>query len=45
MSSNVVAAVTIHSDYGAQEKKICHCFHFSPFYEVMELDAIMIFVL
>ena len=23
-----MAAVTIHSDFGAQEKKICHCFHF-----------------
>ena len=29
---NFVAAVTIHSDYGAQEKKICHCFHFFPIY-------------
>ena len=25
-------AVTIHSDFGAQEKKICHCFHFFLFY-------------
>ena len=33
-------AVTIHSDFGAQEKKICHCFHFFPiFHEVMGLDA------
>ena len=23
-----MAAVTIHSDFGAQEKKICYCFHF-----------------
>ena len=22
----------VHSDCGAQENKICHCFHFSPFY-------------
>ena len=29
---NFMAAVTIHSDVGAQENKICHCFHFSPFY-------------
>ena len=29
---NFMAAVTIHSDFGAQEKKICHCFHFSAFY-------------
>ena len=32
VSFNVMAAVTILSDFGAQEKKICHCFHFSPFY-------------
>ena len=24
--------VTIHSDLGAQENKICHCFHFFPIY-------------
>ena len=24
---NFVAAVTVHSDFGAQENKICHCFH------------------
>ena len=23
-----MAAVTIHSDFGAQENKICHYFHF-----------------
>ena len=22
-----MAAVTVHSDFGAQENKICHCFH------------------
>ena len=27
---NFVAVVTIHSDFGAQENKICHCFHFFP---------------
>ena len=27
-----MAAVIIHSDFGAQEVKICHCFHFFPFY-------------
>ena len=27
-----MAAVTICSDFGAQEKKICHCFHFFPIY-------------
>ena len=31
-SFNSVAAVTNHSDFGAQEHKICHCFHFSPTY-------------
>ena len=25
---NFMAAVTVHSDFGAQENKICHCFHF-----------------
>ena len=28
----ISAAVTVHSDLGAQENKICHCFHFFPFY-------------
>ena len=32
MSSNLLAAVTIPSDFGAQEEKICHCFHFVPIY-------------
>ena len=27
-----MAAVTICNDFGAQENKICHCFHFFPFY-------------
>ena len=30
VSLNFMAAVTIHSDFGAQENKICHCFHFFP---------------
>ena len=29
---NFMAAVTVHSDFGAQENKICQCFHFFPFY-------------
>ena len=29
---NFMAAVTVHSDFGAQENKICHCFHFVAFY-------------
>ena len=31
VSFNFMAAVTVHSDFGAQENKICHCFHFFPF--------------
>ena len=27
-----MAAVIVCSDFGAQENKICHCFHFFPFY-------------
>ena len=36
-----MAAVTILSDSGTQEIKICHCFHFSPSicHEAMGLDA------
>ena len=30
--SKLVAAVTVHIDFGAQENKICHLFHFYPFY-------------
>ena len=29
---NFIAAVTLHSDFGDQENKICHCFYFSPIY-------------
>ena len=40
-SFNFMAAVTVHSNVGAREKKICHCFHFSPSvcHEVMGQDA------
>ena len=31
-SFNFMAVVTICSDSGAQENKICHCFHLFPFY-------------
>ena len=27
-----MSAVTVHSGFGAQENKICHCFQFFPFY-------------
>ena len=32
MSSNFRATVTICSDFGAQENKVCHCFHCFPIY-------------
>ena len=43
-SFNSVVAVTVHSDFGAQENKICHCFHFSPSIcqEVMGPDAMIL---
>ena len=31
-SFNFMAAVTVCSDFGAPKNKICHCFHFFPFY-------------
>ena len=42
-SFNFMAAVTIHSDFGAREKKLCHCFHFFPFLpEVMGLNCMVL---
>ena len=32
VSFNFVAGVKVHSDFGAQENKICHCFHLSLIY-------------
>ena len=32
VSLNFMAAVTICSDFGAQENKVCHCFHYFPIY-------------
>ena len=42
--NHFMAAVNIHSDFGAQENKICHCFPFSPFicHEVMGLDVMIL---
>ena len=40
-----MAAVTILSDFGAQEKKICHSFQFFPpsiSHEVMGPDAMIL---
>ena len=44
MSFNFMAAVTICSDFGAQENKVCHCFHFSLSicHEMMGPDAILL---
>ena len=41
---NCMAALTICSDFGAQENKICHCFHFFPIYFPWseELDAMIL---
>ena len=44
-SMKIMAAVTIHSDFGAQENRAYHYFHFFPIcYKVMGPDA-MIFIL
>ena len=42
-----MAVVTILSDLGAQENKICHCFTFSPpiCHELMGLDAMTLIFL
>ena len=39
-----VCLMAIHSDFGAQEKKICHCFHFTPSIckKVIGLDAMIL---
>ena len=39
-----MAAVTVYSDFGGQEKKIYQYFHFFPIYchEVMGLDALIL---
>ena len=43
--SNLITAVTVHSDFRAQEEEICHCFHLSPSicHEVMGPDAVILF--
>ena len=44
VSFNFMAAVTICSDFGAQENKVCHCFHCFPIYFPwsMRLDAMIL---
>ena len=38
-----MAAVTIHSDFGSQENKICYCLHLpSIYHEVMWPDAMIL---
>ena len=39
-----ITAVTVRSDFGVQENKICHCFHFPPSicHEVMGPDAMIL---
>ena len=44
---NFMAAVTICSDFGAQENIVCHCFHRFPIFfhglmEVMRLEAMIL---
>ena len=39
---NFIVTVTVYSFFGAQENKICHCFHFSICHEVMALDAMIL---
>ena len=42
-SFNYVGAVTILSDFGAQENIVCHRFHFFPIcHEVMGPDAMIL---
>ena len=38
-----MAAVTIYSNFEAQENKVCHCFPSSICHEVMGLDAMILF--
>ena len=44
LSFNFMAAVTICSDFGAPQNKVCHCFNFSQSvcHEVMGLDAVIL---
>ena len=43
VSFNFMATITIHNDSGAQEKKICHCFHCFPIcHDMMGTDAMIL---
>ena len=39
-----MAAVTICSDFGAQENKICHCYHFFPSSVALYLHSFSILI-
>ena len=39
VSFNFMAAVTICSDFGAQENKVSHCFHLFPHLFAMKYQA------
>ena len=39
---NFVAAASIHNTFGAQENKVCHCFHFFPCLFAMYLTVLNI---
>ena len=43
-SFNFMTVVIIYSDFGDQENKICHCFHFSPSicHDMKGLDAMIL---
>ena len=38
-----MAAVTIGSDFGVQENKVCHCFHCIPIYCHEVVGLILVF--
>ena len=44
VSFHFMVAVIIYSDFGAQENKVCQCWHCFPIYlhEVMGLDAMIL---
>ena len=36
LSSDFIAAVTMHRDFRAQEEEVCYCLHFFPLLFVMK---------
>ena len=40
-----MAAVTVHSDFGAQENKICYCFHYSVYLPILKIRLFVFLVL